>query len=156
MPDPRLDRKKLHQLGDILAIAILAVVCGAESWVEIEEFELARYEWLEQILELPNGIPSHDTFNRVFSLIDPLEFEKLFVKWVEAISGKLSGQIAIDRKIVSGSGNRTKKQGPLWIVSAWASDLNLVLSHTQVKIKRDHSDPKAAGNTLYQRLPHQY
>jgi predicted transposase YbfD/YdcC len=135
MPDPRLDRKKLHQLGDILAIAILAVICGAESWVEIEEFGIAREEWLQQILELPNGIPSHDTFNRVFSLIDPEEFEKLFVEWVESISGKLCGQIAIDGKVVSGSENRNKKQELLWIVSAWASDLDLVLSHTRVKNK---------------------
>lgn len=68
MPDPRLDRKKLHQLNDIIAIAILSVICGAESWVDMEEFGEARYEWLKSFLELPNGIPSHDTFNRVFSI----------------------------------------------------------------------------------------
>ena len=79
MPDPRLDRKKLHRLDNIIAIAILAVICGAESWVEIEEFGEARCVWLETFLELPNGIPSHDTFNRVFSLVDPEEFEKRFV-----------------------------------------------------------------------------
>ena len=94
MPDPRLDRKKLHNLEDIIIIAILAVICGAESWVEIEEFGEARYEWLKEFLELPNHIPSHDTFNRVFSLINPEEFEKRFVTWIEIISGKFQEQIA--------------------------------------------------------------
>jgi len=135
MPDPRLDRKKLHQLGDIIAIAILAVICGAESWVDIEEFGESRYEWLKFFLELPNGIPSHDTFNRVFSLIDPEEFELRFVEWVEMISGKLQGQVVIDGKILEGSGNKRKKKEPLWIVSAWASELDLVLAHTQVSKK---------------------
>lgn len=135
MPDPRLDRRKLHNLGDILTIAILSVICGAETWVDMEEFGVARSDWLEQFLDLPNGIPSHDTFNRVFSLIDPKEFEKRFVQWVEGISGKLKGQIVIDGKMVAGSGNRLKCQDPLWIVSAWASDLDLVLAHTQVETK---------------------
>ena len=135
MPDPRLDRKKLHELGDIIAIAILAVICGAESWVEIEEFGEARYEWLKGFLLLPNGIPSHDTFNRVFSLIDPREFEQRFVEWVSMVSGKIQGQIAIDGKVIAGSGNRRKKKEPLWIVSAWSAELELVLAHTQVAKK---------------------
>ena len=135
MLDPRLDRKKLHQLGDILAISILAVICGAESWIDIEDFGLARYEWLQGFLALPNGIPSHDTFNRVFSLLDPEEFERRFVDWVHTISGKLEGQIAIDGKMIKGSGNRRNQQEPLWIVSAWSTDLNLVLAQTQVAKK---------------------
>ena len=135
MPDPRLDRKKLHRLTDIMAIAILSVICGAETWIDIEEFGLARHEWLSNFLELPNGIPSHDTFNRVFSLIDPKEFEKRFTSWVRGISGKLKGQIAIDGKVIRGSGNRKNQKEPLWIVSAWAADLDLVLAHTQVSEK---------------------
>ena len=135
MPDPRIDRKKLHKLGDILTIAILSVVCGAESWVDMEDFGVARQEWLKNFLELPNGIPSHDTFNRVFSLLDPEEFEKRFVKWVGIISGKLHGQVAIDGKMVKGSGNRRKQKEPLWIVSAFATELDLVLAHTQVSEK---------------------
>lgn len=133
MTDPRLDRKKLHSLSDILSIAILAVICGADSWVDIQNFGVARCEWLSQFLELEGGVPSHDTFRRVFSLIDPKEFEKLFVQWVQSISGKLSGQIAIDGKIVKGSGNRCKKIDPLCVVSAWSSELDLVLAHTAVK-----------------------
>ena len=135
MPDPRLDRKKLHQLDAIIIIAILSVICGADSWVDMEEFGEARYEWLASFLQLPNGIPSHDTFNRVFSLIDPEEFEKRFIIWVEMISGKLKSQIAIDGKTLKGSGNRRKKKEPLCIVSAWASELDLVLAHTQVSKK---------------------
>jgi len=133
--DPRIDRKKLHRLGDILVISILAVICGAESWIDIEDFGSARYEWLKEFLELPNGIPSHDTFNRVFSLIDSNEFEKRFAEWVRVVSGKLNGQIAIDGKMIKGSGNRRKGEEPLWIVSAWATDLNLVLAETQVAKK---------------------
>ena len=135
LPDPRLNRKKLHQLGDIVAIAILAVICGAETWVDIEDFGMARYEWLKNFLDLPNGIPSHDTFNRVFSLINPKVFEEKFCDWIQAISGKLNGQIVIDGKMVKGSGNRKKKKEPLWIVSAWAADLDLVLAQTQVSEK---------------------
>jgi len=135
MPDPRLNRKKLHQLGDIMAIAILAVICGAETWVDMEDFGVARYDWLKRFLELPNGIPSHDSFNRVFSLIDPKEFETRFVEWVEAVSGKLNGQVVIDGKMIKGSGNRRTKKEPLWIVSAWSADLDLVLVHTQVSEK---------------------
>jgi predicted transposase YbfD/YdcC len=135
MPDPRLDRKKLHKLSDILSISILAVICGADSWVDIQNFGLARYEWLSVFLELGSGIPSHDTFRRVFSLIDPKEFEKRFAEWTGTISGKLTGQIAIDGKVIRGSGNRRNKKDPLCIVSAWSSELNLVLAHTQVKNK---------------------
>ena len=76
--DPRIDRTKLHQLEDILLIAILAVICGAEGWVDIEAWGLAREEWLKSFLALPNGIPSHDTFGRVFARIDPQQFEQCF------------------------------------------------------------------------------
>ncbi len=86
-------------------------------------------------MDLEGGIPSHDTFRRVFSLIEPKEFEKLFVQWVQSSSGKLSGQIAIDGKAVKGSGNRHKKKDPLCVVSAWSSELDLVLAHTAVKNK---------------------
>jgi len=135
MPDPRLDRKKLHQLRDILTIAILAVICGAETWDEIEDFGVARYEWLRAFLELPNGVPSHDTFNRVFSMIDPEEFENRFASWVSMITNKLQDHIAIDGKVLRGSGNRSKGKDPLCIVSAWAATSDLVLAHTAVESK---------------------
>lgn len=79
--DPRVDRTKSHQLLDSIIIAICAVLCGADSWVEVEEFGKSTYSWLASMLDLPNGIPSHDTFGRVFARIDPAQFQHSFVAW---------------------------------------------------------------------------
>src|SRR5437763_15532337 len=84
--DPRIDRTKLHKLGDIIILAICAVICGAEGWEEIEQFGKEKQDWLENILELPNGIPSHDTISRVFSKLNPKEFEKCFFDWVSGLA----------------------------------------------------------------------
>src|SRR6266446_8714533 len=84
--DPRMDRTKLHRLQDIIILAICGVICGAEGWVEIEEFGKAKEAWFTELLDLPNGIPSHDTFGRVFARLDPKQFEASFVQWVEGIS----------------------------------------------------------------------
>jgi len=78
MPDPRVERTKRHKLIDIITIAICAVICGADTWVEMEIYGQAKHQWLKQFLELPNGIPSHDTFSRVFSRLDPEQFRALF------------------------------------------------------------------------------
>ena len=135
MPDPRLNRKRLHNLGDIITIAILSVICGADTWVDMEDYGEANYEWLKSFLELPNGIPSHDTFNRVFSLLSAKEFEKRFIYWVEITSERIQEHIAIDGKVLKGSGNNRKNKEPIWIVSAWAAEAELVLAHTQVSSK---------------------
>ena len=82
--DPRMERTKLHRLRDIIILAICGVICGAEGWVEIEEFGKAKEAFFREWLDLANGIPSHDTFGRVFALIDPKQFEASFVRWVEA------------------------------------------------------------------------
>ena len=84
--DPRMERTKLHRLRDIIILAICGVICGAEGWVEIEEFGKAKEAWFTQLLDLPNGIPSHDTFGRVFARLDPKQFEASFVQWVQGIS----------------------------------------------------------------------
>ncbi|MCP3679680.1 MAG: ISAs1 family transposase [Gammaproteobacteria bacterium] len=85
--DPRKHNHNFrHNFSEILIIAILATLCGADGWVEIEQFGLSKWEWLKTFLELPNGIPSHDTFGRVFSLIDPTEFESCFMKWIDSLS----------------------------------------------------------------------
>jgi hypothetical protein len=86
LEDPRVERTKQHKLLDILIIAICGIICGAEGWVEIEEFGKAKEEWLKTMLELPNGIPSHDTFGRVFARLDPVKFEACFF----GLNGKLS------------------------------------------------------------------
>jgi hypothetical protein len=89
LEDPRIERSKEHLLKDIIAIAILAIISGADGWVAIEAYGNAKYEWLKSFLELPNGIPSHDTFSRVFALIEPQQFQECFLSWVNAIVGEL-------------------------------------------------------------------
>ena len=96
--DPRIERTKRHRLRDILIIAICGVICGAEGWVGIEELGKAKEAWFTQLLQLPHGIPSHDTFGRVFALIDPKQVEASFVQWVQGISKQVKGVIAIDGK----------------------------------------------------------
>ncbi len=81
--DPRMERTKRHRLQDIIILAICGVICGAEGWVEIEEFGNAKAAFFTELLGLPNGIPSHDTFGRVFALLDPKQFEASFVQWVQ-------------------------------------------------------------------------
>src|SRR5947209_17133686 len=98
--DPRIERTKLHRLRDIIIIAICAVIGGADGWVGIEEFGKAKQAWLTQLLNLPNGIPSHDTFGRVFARIDPKQFEASFFGWVQGINKTVQGVIAIDGKTV--------------------------------------------------------
>ena len=141
LEDPRVsDRNKRHSLNDIFAITILATICGADNWVEIAEFANAREEWLREFLELPHGIPSHDTLGRVFSLLDAHIFEECFTRWAHSLPVLLNGQlrrevIAVDGKTSRGSHNRKKGQNPLHLVSAWASDQGLVLGQVATKAK---------------------
>src|SRR5436189_1880666 len=106
--DPRKDNhNKRHNLQDILVITILGALCGADTWVELCEFSEAKEEWLKTFLLLPNGIPSHDTFGRVFSLINPKEFEASFRAWIDSLCIDVSNEIiAIDGKTLRGSHNR--------------------------------------------------
>ena len=134
--DPRLDRKKLHQLLDIIVIAICGVICGAENWVDIENFGKARLEWLKQFLELPNGIPSHDTFGRVFGLLNAEAFETCFFDWVQAVNQVTKGQvIAIDGKELRHSFDQLLGQRAIHLVSAWANENRLILTQRKVDSK---------------------
>ena len=133
--DPGMDRSKLHQLEDILLIAMLAVICGAESWVDIEAFGKAKEVWLKTFLELPNGIASHDTFGRVFAHIDAQQFEQCFLSWVQSLNEKISGVVAIDGKTLRRSHDRGKGKKALHLVSAWASEARLVLGQVAVDEK---------------------
>ena len=138
LKDPRIDRTRLHELLDIIAITICGVVCGADSWVEIEDFGRAKYSWLKTFLSLPNGIPSHDTFGRVFSLLSPEKFAECFMSWVSEVSELTRGQVvSIDGKSVRRSHDKLKGKLALHMVSAWASENHLVLAQTQVF---DHSN----------------
>ena len=125
-----------HQLFEIIAIAILGTICGADGWVEIEQFVHQKLNWLSQYLYLPKGIPSHDTFGRVFSLIDPEEFQASFMKWVKALHQITQGQvIGIDGKQMRGSHEHRKGKRAICMVSAWAEQNYLVLGQRQVAEK---------------------
>lgn len=134
MTDPRVDRTKRHKLFDIIAIAICGVICGADSWTEIEEFGLVRQAWLKGFLELPNGIPSHDTFGRVFARLEAKEFHRRFSEWVRSVATLTGGQVvAIDGKTMRRSHDRTNGQDALHLVSAWASQSRLSLGQLNVE-----------------------
>ena len=135
LTDPRIERKRLHKLHDIVFITIAAVVCGCDEWNDIEEFGLIRYEWLKTILELPNGIPSHDTFNRVFSLLDPKELQQCFTSWIQAVAKVAEGSIiSIDGKRMCNSGEEGSK-AIIHMVSAWSNANNMVLAQQKVNDK---------------------
>jgi predicted transposase YbfD/YdcC len=134
--DPRIDRTKRHKLIDIMTIAVCAVICGADGWVGIETYGCAKYEWLKRFLELPNGIPSHDTFARVFAQINPQEFQSYFVNWMKSIQKITTGEVvAIDGKTLRGSYDENSEQSAIQIVSAWATTNKLVLGQVKVDEK---------------------
>jgi predicted transposase YbfD/YdcC len=134
--DPRRDRTKDHKLIDIIAIAICAVICGAEGWTDIELFGNSKLHWLATFLELPNGIPSHDTFGRVFSLIDAQQFQLAFYEWVWAVNDIIQGQVInIDGKCLRGSDDQRLGKRAIYMVSAWAVENELVLGQRKVDEK---------------------
>lgn len=134
--DPRIDRTKRHRLLDIIIIAICGVICGADSWVDIELFGKTKIEWLKTFLKLSNGIPSHDTFGRVFAALNPVEFESSFMEWVQAINQLTQGQvIAIDGKQLRGSHDSRAGKNAIYMVSAWATENQLVLGQRKVDDK---------------------
>jgi len=136
LTDPRIDRTKLHKLLDILVIAICAVIAGADNWEDIAEFGQAKLDWFKTFLELPNGIPSHDTFNRVFARLDPQEFRHGFMSWISAVSEVIEGQVvAIDGKVLRRSHDRGIGQAAIDMVSAWACANRLVLGQMKVDDK---------------------
>ncbi len=136
LPDPRqADHNKLkHVLLDVIIIAILATICGADSWVEIETFGKEKEVWLKQFLTLENGIPSHDTFGRVFSLLDPTAFERCFLLWTKTVMTHTKGEvIAIDGKSVRRS--HTGDERPLHLVNAFATENGMVIGQRKVDSK---------------------
>lgn len=130
--DPRtVERTRWHSLTDIITIAILAVIAGAQGWEDIEEYGLNKKEWLETFLELPFGIPRQDTFRRVFEKINPKEFEQCFRGWVQSLVEKLGVEVvAIDGKALRGSYDRSSQLKALHMVSAWSNEHRLVLGQT--------------------------
>ena len=136
LEDPRVERTKLHQLIDILVIAISAAICGADTWEDVEMFGKAKQEWFKRFLAIPNGIPSHDTFNRVFNRLDPEQFRQCFISWIKAASERFGGQvIAVDGKTLRRSHDRGVGKAAIEMVSAWASANRLVLGQVKVDEK---------------------
>jgi len=135
MKDPRVERTRYHLLDDIIFISIASVLSGAESWNEMERYGNLKKEWLSTFLELPYGIPSHDTFNRFFSALDPIEFEKCFSNWVSSIFERTNGEvICIDGKTMCGARYQGCKSAT-HIVSAWADQNEIILGQLKVDEK---------------------
>jgi predicted transposase YbfD/YdcC len=136
--DPRVEHSRRHELLDIIGIALCAVISGAESWLAIEAYGRSKQDWLKQFFLLPNGIPSHDTFRRVFCLLDPEELQRGFVSWTAALATNEPGtwrHIPIDGKTARRSGRRGRGLAPLHLVSAWASANHVTLGQVAVDDK---------------------
>ncbi len=146
LPDPRREHRRIHPLDEIVFLAICAVLCGADSWQDIADYAESKFDWLKTFLTLPGGVPSHDTFRRVFCLLDPLAFQKCFFAWMTALM-KRHGLIpilrdrpalrpvAIDGKTQRGSARRTVGRSPLHMVSAWAVENHLTLGQVATDAK---------------------
>ena len=145
VPDPRSPLGRRHRLSDVLTIAICGVICGAESWAEVEQFGRDKGDWFHTFLDLPHGIPSHDTFGRIFSLLDPEAFERCFVAWMAALADRPDQRIvAVDGKTLRRSFDRASKQSAVHMVSAFSSANRLVLGQiaTQAKSNEITAIPK--------------
>lgn len=134
--DPRDERYVKHSLVNIITIAICGAICGADDWVAVETFGHAKREWLEKHLDLPNGIPSHDTFGTVFAYLDPQAFQQSFINWVRAVSEVTEGEIVpIDGKTLRRSHDKGIGKEAIHMVSAWANQSHLVLGQVKVDDK---------------------
>lgn len=150
LPDPRIDRTKQHRLIDIVTIAICAVLSGADSFVEIATYGRAKEAWLRTVLTLPNGIPSHDTFGRVFAALDPAAVEQRFLSWVQTALAPAAEQvIAVDGKSLRRSHNRGQGQSALHLISAWATETGVALGQLRVA---DHANEITALPALLEQV----
>lgn len=133
--DPRR-HNTLHLLHDIFLIAICAIISGADSWTQVAEYGRSKLDWFKEFLELPNGIPSHDTFGRLFAKIDPQGFHDFFTRWVRELAESLQGKtVAIDGKTLRGSLDKASSNSAIHMVSAWAADIRLVLGQLKTADK---------------------
>ena len=150
VPDPRLDRRKKHKLLDIMVIAVCAVLSGCDEWTEVEEYGWNKQAWLKTFLELPNGIPSHDTFGRVFSILSPEILQSAFMGWLASMREVFQREIiSIDGKSLKGarhmSGDSTRA---ISIVSAWAHHAGLCLGIAKSELKKEEGEPRATESLI--------
>jgi predicted transposase YbfD/YdcC len=136
LADPRIDRHKEHKLIDILVIAICAILCGANDWVAVETFGKAKRAWFGRFLDLAHGIPSHDTFGRVFAVLSPEALQACFLRWIQAVAQVTEGQVvAIDGKTLRRSYDRRSAKAAIHMVSAWATHNRVVLGQLKTEEK---------------------
>ena len=148
LDDPRQKAKCSHNLGEVIFMTTCALLCGADDWESIHLFAKTRQKWFQQYLTLANGIPSHDTFNRLFALLDPASYREMFCRWVQEVivETPLSGVIAIDGKTVRAS--RSEHQQAIHMVNAWSSEIGVSLG--QYKVDTKSNEIKAIPNLLEQ------
>jgi len=135
LQDPRINRKKRHSLIDIAGVTVCAVIAGADGWMDVERFGRSKEIWLRTFLELPNGIPSHDTFGRFFALLNPVAFQQCFIDWVRAVHQTVEGVVAVDGKTARRSHDHAKGKKAIHVVSAWATANGVALGQTKVDDK---------------------
>ena len=147
LPDPRIERTRAHPLVNILVITICAVICGADDWVSVVSYGRSKASWLAGFLDMSNGVPSHDTFGRVFSLLDPNELQNCFVNWIKSVAKLTDGEVvAIDGKKLNGSADAPKGHYAIHMVSAWACENRLVLG--QLRVDEKSNEMKAVPQLL--------
>src|SRR5580704_6060191 len=133
--DPRIERTRRHELFDLLVVALCGTIAGADSWADVERFGNERLDWLRTFLCLENGVPSHDTFGRVFSLLDPAKLVACIQQWLDDVGREIGKHIAIDGKTLRGSFDKAAGRNPLHLVSAWACEARLTLGQVATEAK---------------------
>jgi len=135
LTDPRVERTRRHKLFDLVVVALCATLAGSDSWADIERFGKERLAWLRTFLPLVNGIPSHDTFGRVFSQLDPAGLVACIQQWLNDVGREIGKHIAIDGKTLRGSFDKAAGKNPLHLVSAWACEARLTLGQVATDTK---------------------
>lgn len=147
LPDPRSHRSQRHPLINIVVIAICGVICGADNWVAIETWGKSKKDWLSSFLDMSQGVPSHDTFGRVFSILSSKAFQQAFIAWAEGLEDDLDGKVvAIDGKSIRRSHDRSRMQGPIHMLNAWRTDVGVSLG--QVATDRKSNEITAVPELL--------
>ena len=135
LPDPRKSRNQIYPLIDIIAVAVIGILCSANDWVNVVRWANAYESWFQSVGLCLNGVPSHDTIGRFFRLVDPKAFERCFVQWVRMIADKLQGVIAIDGKTICNSGDALSGQRASHIVTAFAAENDIILGQLKTAEK---------------------
>jgi len=135
LTDPRIERTRRHELFDLVVVALCATLAGSDTWADIERFGNERIAWLRSFLPLVNGIPSHDTFGRVFSMLDPAQLVACIRQWLDDVGREIGKHIAIDGKTLRGSFDKAAGKNPLHLVSAWACEARLTLGQVATEAK---------------------